>query len=160
MNNTNPRFNDMCSTPDDTGGAMGGNRMFVCDYISGVEGAPGTRVTGNTFNWSAYLRDSWQIQPNLTLNAACATRAAVRYADFLQNTVDPLTQTTLGKNAMTMDTCSRLASDSSTTGRRKAARRSTRTGAVLRVDPDADQRSLVRRRGQLPAGLRLPRSAA
>ena len=23
---------------------------------------------GNTFNWSAYIRDSWQIQPNLTLN--------------------------------------------------------------------------------------------
>jgi len=104
MNNTNPRFDNMCTTPDDTGGAMGGNRMFVCDYISGVEGAPGTRVTGNTFNWSAYLRDSWQIQPNLTLNAGLRyEEQRLRYADFLQNTVDPLTSTRLGKNAMTMD---------------------------------------------------------
>ncbi len=99
------RFDDTCSTPDSSGGGvMGGNRVFACDWTSGVEGAPGTRVTGNTFNWSAYLRDSWQIQPNLTLNAGLRyEEQRLRYAKFLQNTVDPLTSQTLGKNAMTMD---------------------------------------------------------
>ena len=55
-------------------------------------GSPGTQVAGNTLNWAAYLRDSWQIQPNLTLNVGLRyEEQRLRYADFLQNTIDPLT---------------------------------------------------------------------
>ena len=40
------------------------------------------RSTGNTLNWSAYLRDSWQIRPNLTLNAGLRyEEQRLRYAD-------------------------------------------------------------------------------
>jgi len=68
-----------------------------------VRGAPGTVVEGNTFNWSAYLRDSWQIQPNLTLNAGIRyEEQRMRYASSLQNKLDPLTGDQLGKNAMTL----------------------------------------------------------
>ncbi len=103
LNNTDPRFNDRCSTPDTSGGAMSSNIQYVCDYTQGIVGAPGTAVVGNTFNWSAYLRDSWQIQPNLTLNAGVRyEEQRMRYADFLRNKRDPLTEEQLGKNAMVM----------------------------------------------------------
>src|SRR5213075_2846491 len=49
------------------------------------------------------LRDSWQIQPNLTLNAGLRyEEQRLRYAGFLRNTVDPLTQEPLGTNAMVL----------------------------------------------------------
>ncbi len=103
MNNTDPRFNDRCSTPDPDPNSMGANVEFVCDYTSGVLGSPGTRVTGNTINWSAYLRDSWQIQPNLTLNAGVRyEEQRLRFADFLQDKTDALTGEQLGKNAMSL----------------------------------------------------------
>ncbi len=103
MNNTDPRFNDRCSTADPDPNSMGGNVEFVCDYTSGILGTPGTRVTGNTLNWSAYLRDSWQIQPNLTLNAGIRyEEQRLRFADFLQNKTDALTGEELGTNAMSM----------------------------------------------------------
>ncbi|MBL9019407.1 MAG: TonB-dependent receptor [Myxococcales bacterium] len=105
LNNTDPHFDNRCSTADTSGGGtgMGGNIEYVCDYTTGTLGDPGTRVTGNTFNWSIYLRDSWQIQPNLTLNAGVRyEEQRMRYADFLQDRVDPLTQERLGTNAMTM----------------------------------------------------------
>ncbi len=105
MNNTDPRFDNTCTTPStDSGGAMGGGSTnYVCDYTSGVRGAPGTIIQGNTFNWSAYLRDSWQIQPNLTLNAGVRyEEQRMRYASSLQNKLDPLTGDQLGTNAMTL----------------------------------------------------------
>jgi hypothetical protein len=60
-------------------------------------------VTGNTFNWSAYLRDSWQIQPNLTLNLGVRyEEQRMRYSSGLQDQLDPLTEVQLGKNAMVL----------------------------------------------------------
>jgi len=100
-----PRFDNKCRTPDPnaTGGFGGGTLEFDCDYLSGRLGDPGTQVVGNTLNYSAYLRDSWQIQPNLTLNAGLRyEEQRLRYADFLQNQVDPLTNEKLGKNAMVL----------------------------------------------------------
>ncbi|MBA3396288.1 MAG: TonB-dependent receptor [Deltaproteobacteria bacterium] len=100
------RFDNRCRTPDpEGGGATGGSGTidFVCDYLGGELGDPGTQVAGNTLNWSAYLRDSWQIQPNLTLNVGLRyEEQRMRYSSELQNQVDPLTGAQLGKNAMTL----------------------------------------------------------
>ena len=105
MNNTDMRFDDRCSTPDPMPSGVGAspNLEYVCDYLAGKEGSPGTQVSGNTFNWSAYLRDSWQIQPNLTLNAGVRyEEQRLRYVDFLQDKLDPLTMQQHGKNALTL----------------------------------------------------------
>jgi outer membrane receptor protein involved in Fe transport len=105
VDNPEPRFDNTCRTPDpNAGGVTGtGTLEFVCDYLSGVKDAPGTIVSGNTLNWGAYLRDSWQIQPNLTLNAGIRyEEQRLRYSSGLQNKVDPLTQEQLGTNAMTL----------------------------------------------------------
>jgi outer membrane receptor protein involved in Fe transport len=99
-----PRFNEMCSTPDTSTGSTNPKTVsFACDFLGGAEGDPGTQITSDTFNWSAYLRDSWQILPNLTVNAGVRyEEQRLRYASFLQHTTDPLTQVPLGKNAMTL----------------------------------------------------------
>jgi outer membrane receptor protein involved in Fe transport len=90
------RFDNQCR--DSTTG-----ETYTCDYLEGTEGYPGTTVNGRTFNWSAYARDSWQILPNLTLNAGVRyEEQRLRYADHLQGTVDPLTGNNLGKNALTL----------------------------------------------------------
>jgi len=104
---TDPRFDNICSTPDPNGGTgvggMGGNLMLACDYLGGTPGSPGTNIEGNTLNWSVYLRDSWQIRPNLTLNAGLRyEEQRLRYAEFLRDKLDPLTDVQLGKNAMTL----------------------------------------------------------
>ncbi len=99
------RFDNLCRTPDPNGGGVtgGGTLSFVCDYLAGEIGSPGTQVTGNTLNWSAYLRDSWQIQPNLTLNIGLRyEEQRMRYSSELQDKKDPLTGEQLGKNAMTL----------------------------------------------------------
>ncbi len=104
-NNTDPRFDHMCSTPNTRGGSAVGTSTvtFLCDYLGGNQGDPGTQVISNTLNWSAYLRDSWQIMPNLTLNAGLRyEEQRLRYANILQHTTDPLTDVPLGKNAMTL----------------------------------------------------------
>ncbi len=60
-----------------------------------------TDVEGNTLNWGGYLRDSWQILPNLTFNAGVRYEEQyLRHAEHLRNTVDPFTLERRGKNAM------------------------------------------------------------
>ena len=102
-----PRFDSTCSTPDPAGGGLGAKQAslnYQCAYLSGIPGSPGTTVGGKTFNVAAYLRDSWQIQPNLTLNLGLRYESQrLRYADFLQGTTDPATMQTLGKNAIVLD---------------------------------------------------------
>jgi outer membrane receptor protein involved in Fe transport len=95
--NPDPRFDDTCRDPNLSTGKT------KCDFLPGTAGYPGTQINGNTQNWGAYLRDSWQIQPNLTLNAGLRyEEQRLRYATFLQNTQDALTGEELGKNAMTL----------------------------------------------------------
>jgi hypothetical protein len=90
---TNPRFDQTCGP--DPNGLMGED--LRCDFLGP------TNVEGNTFNWAAYLRDSWQILPNVTFNAGIRyEEQRLRYAKALQNTPDPFTQELRGKNAMTM----------------------------------------------------------
>jgi outer membrane receptor protein involved in Fe transport len=102
--NTDPRFDNMCSTPDPFAQTSTARpAVFLCDFLGGTPGSPGTQLEGSTLNWAAFLRDSWQIRPNLTLNVGLRyEEQRLRYAGFLQHTVDALTQRTLGKNAMTL----------------------------------------------------------
>ena len=95
-------FNQTCTTPNPYATGPGSKPLeFYCAYLGGTPGSRGTQIQGNTFNWAAYLRDSWQIQPNLTLNLGLRyEEQQLRYASFLQNTIDPLTQEKLGSNAM------------------------------------------------------------
>ena len=99
--NTNPRFDQTCATANpDT--EVGGEVMFKCDFL-GNKGSEGTRIVSNTFNTAAYLRDSWQIRPNLTLNLGLRyEEQRLRYAGFLQGKTDPITGDKRGKNAMTL----------------------------------------------------------
>jgi outer membrane receptor protein involved in Fe transport len=90
---TSAEFDDDCG-PDPTAE----NQNYRCDYLQGR-----TDVEGNTFNWAAYLRDSWQIMPNLTFNAGVRyEEQRLRYAEFIQGTIDPFTQQPRGTNAMTL----------------------------------------------------------
>ncbi len=60
-----------------------------------------TDVIGETVNWAAYLRDSWQVRPSLTINAGLRyEEQRLRYARELQHTVDPFTGEPRGTNAM------------------------------------------------------------
>jgi outer membrane receptor protein involved in Fe transport len=87
------RFDETCTD---------GNTNYECDYLT--QGGPGSLIEGNTSNFSAYLRDSWQVMPNLTLNYGLRyEEQRLRYAKELQNTEDPFTHRKLGKNAMVLD---------------------------------------------------------
>ena len=84
-------FRETCTDDRD----LGVDRTFPCEYLD-VD-----TVEGRTLNWSAYLRDSWQIVPNLTLNYGLRyEEQRLRHAKGLQNTTDALTGNALGTNAM------------------------------------------------------------
>ncbi len=103
--NPDVRFDNACTTPNPDGPDITGNSTltYVCDFLSGEAGSPGTRIAGSTLNWSAYLRDSWQIRPNFTVNLGLRyEEQRLRYAKGLANEIDPLTQQQLGTNAMTL----------------------------------------------------------
>jgi outer membrane receptor protein involved in Fe transport len=100
-----PRFDQTCRTPGAGGGASGMSNTiaYKCDYIGGTPGDPGTLVHGETINWAAFLRDSWRIRNNVTLNAGVRyEEQRMRYASDLQGTVDALTGNRYGKNAMSL----------------------------------------------------------
>jgi outer membrane receptor protein involved in Fe transport len=100
--NTDPRFDNMCHTPAPPT-LPGAQTEFMCDYIGGAVGQPGTMIHGNTLNWAAYLRDSWQIRPNLTLNAGLRyEEQRLRLASFLQNQIDIASGEVNGKNALVL----------------------------------------------------------
>jgi TonB dependent receptor/Carboxypeptidase regulatory-like domain/TonB-dependent Receptor Plug Domain len=87
-----PRFDQNCGpNPYESG------EQLRCQFLGPTD------VEGNTFNWSAYLRDSWQILPNLTFNAGVRYEEQyLRYAKHLQGSPDPFTLEPRGKNAMEM----------------------------------------------------------
>jgi hypothetical protein len=99
---TNPRFDQTCNTPPLTN-EPDSPTEYKCDYLGSEPGVPGTVIGGNTLNWSAYVRDSWQIKPNLTLNAGLRMEEQrLRYADFLQGKANPVTGDVTGKNALVL----------------------------------------------------------
>jgi hypothetical protein len=100
--NTDPRFDQTCGSPAPAT-QPDAPTSFKCDYLSGVPGEPGNVIAGNTLNWSAYLRDSWQIKPNLTLNLGLRMEEQrLRFAKFLQNQTNPVTGDVTGKNALVL----------------------------------------------------------
>jgi len=99
---TGGRFDDTCTTPPPAS-MPGGPMIYTCDYLAGDPGAEGTIIPGATLNWAAYLRDSWQIKPNLTLNLGLRyEEQRLRFAEFLRGQVDVITGERHGKNAVVL----------------------------------------------------------
>jgi len=85
-------FDDRCGSDAQSGDEV------RCDFLEK------DRVRGRTINWSAYLRDSWQILPNLTFNAGLRyEEQRLRYREDLVGTRDPITGNVRGKNAMILN---------------------------------------------------------
>jgi outer membrane receptor protein involved in Fe transport len=60
-------------------------------------------ITGQTFNWSAFAQNSWQVVPNLTLNIGVRyEEQRLRYASEIRDSIDPFTMEPLGRNAITL----------------------------------------------------------
>jgi hypothetical protein len=95
---TDPSFDKTCSyTPVGATNSMD----IPCRFIE--PGGDGSEIQGETLNWSAYLRDSWQVRPNLTLNAGLRyEEQRLRYAKFLRDDINPNTGREYGTNAMSM----------------------------------------------------------
>ncbi len=85
-------FDQICKNST---GSSTAAEQFNCAYLGPND------VSGNTFNWAAYARDSWQPLPNLTFNYGVRyEEQRLRYAKGLQNTPDPFTGVERGTNAM------------------------------------------------------------
>ncbi|HEY4240948.1 MAG TPA: TonB-dependent receptor [Kofleriaceae bacterium] len=98
---TDPTYDHTCS--DTTIGTGNMHPTHACRYVSGVYGDPGTVVGGETLNWSAYARDSWQLEPGLTLDLGMRyEEQRLLYASALRNSTDPLTGDHLGTVAMSL----------------------------------------------------------
>jgi hypothetical protein len=64
----------------------------------------GETVFSETLNWSAFLRDSWQILPNLTINAGIRyEEQRIRNGAAEQDKINPLTGEEFGSNALVLD---------------------------------------------------------
>jgi outer membrane receptor protein involved in Fe transport len=88
-------YPNRCGTGDDM------NPNWACRFLG--QDDPASTLRGQTVNWSAYARDSWQVKPNFTLNYGLRyEEQRLRFTKDLQNTHDPLTGRDLGKNAMVM----------------------------------------------------------
>jgi hypothetical protein len=63
----------------------------------------GETVFSETLNWSAFLRDSWQILPNLTINAGIRyEEQRIRNGAAEQDKLNPLTGEAFGTNALVL----------------------------------------------------------
>jgi hypothetical protein len=89
-------YGDSCRNDGDDG-----KEEYQCRFLT--PGDPAARVIGETLNWSAYLRDSWQIRPNLTFNYGMRyEEQRLRHAVHLRDQIDPFTGNHIGTNAMTL----------------------------------------------------------
>ncbi len=61
----------------------------------------GLPVDASTFNWAAFIQDSWSILPNLTVNAGLRyEEQRINYAKAQQDVVEPLTGQPVGSQAL------------------------------------------------------------
>jgi hypothetical protein len=96
LGSDDPAFDHTCSyTP--TGSAN--NVDLPCRFIG--PGDPGSTIDGETVNWAGFVRDSWQIRPNLIVDAGLRyEEQRLRYASFLRDQLDPNTGREYGANAL------------------------------------------------------------
>lgn len=88
-------LNDVCGFIDD---GMGNLTPRMCHYLEDF------RRSTNTFNWSAFLQDSWQVLPNLTVNAGLRYEVQIlKTAEEIRGVMDPTTGDTVGANALVLD---------------------------------------------------------
>tara|TARA_R110002096_G_scaffold408075_3_gene607044 strand:+ start:18411 stop:21779 length:3369 start_codon:yes stop_codon:yes gene_type:complete len=92
-----PEGDDSGNFPDTCGRGDNDNEPVACNYT------PSGDVIGRTMNVAAFLQDSWQILPNLTVNAGMRyEEQRLRNAEHLQGTIGVGTGQPLGKNAMVL----------------------------------------------------------
>ncbi|MBE7448441.1 MAG: TonB-dependent receptor [Kofleriaceae bacterium] len=98
LGTTDPSFDRTCAhTPAGATTSV----AQPCRYIG--QTGDGAVVTGQTVNWAAFLRDSWQLRPNLTINAGLRyEEQRLRFAEHLRDDLDPVTARPYGKNAVTI----------------------------------------------------------
>ncbi len=96
---TDPRFDQIC--PHRPAGSTNDVDQ-PCRYIG--QTGEGSMIEGETLNWSAYLRDSWRIRPNLSLDAGIRyEEQRLRFARYLRDEMDPVSGRPYGANAMKLD---------------------------------------------------------
>lgn len=92
-----PDGGDVCGFENDNSGSIDYEKPRSCDFLDR------NQVVGRTINWSAFIQDSWQPLPNLTINAGMRyEEQRLRYAKHLQNTIDPFSEEPLGTNALVL----------------------------------------------------------
>ncbi len=78
-----------------------GDVALPCRFIGA--GDAGSTIAGETVNWAGFVRDSWQVRPNLIIDAGLRYEdQRLRYARFLQGQLDPNTGAAYGTNALAL----------------------------------------------------------
>jgi len=91
----NAKYPDVCGYNNGADPRFPDGQPWMCQYLKELP------VHGTTFNWSAFVQDSWSILPNLTVNAGL--RYEQQYLGFsqeIQDTIDPVTGNSIGSNAL------------------------------------------------------------
>lgn len=78
-------------------GFWGDGTLRECDYLEDF------RRDTNTFNWSGFIQDKWQILPNLTVNAGLRyEQQRLLTSEHIRDIVDPLSGSAIGEEALVL----------------------------------------------------------
>jgi outer membrane receptor protein involved in Fe transport len=84
-----PMGNDICIIGAD-------DALTKCNKLPG-----GIPIDASTFNWAAFIQDSWSILPNLTVNAGLRyEEQRINYPNQEQSVIDPITGNPVGTQAL------------------------------------------------------------
>jgi hypothetical protein len=87
---------DTCTTTDDANNFV----RRPCTYAN----VDSFHRSTQTINWASFVQDSWQILPNLTINAGLRyEEQRLRTGEEIRKYEDPLTGRHIGKNALLLD---------------------------------------------------------